>query len=77
MLCVGRDDAEVRRRAAAIGKEVQEIRAGGGIVGTPAEAVETIQRYAEAGATRLFLQTLDLSDLDHVELVASEVAPQL
>jgi alkanesulfonate monooxygenase SsuD/methylene tetrahydromethanopterin reductase-like flavin-dependent oxidoreductase (luciferase family) len=53
------------------------MRTGGGIVGTPAEAVETIQRYAEAGATRLFLQTLDLSDLDHVELVASEIAPQL
>jgi F420-dependent oxidoreductase-like protein len=77
VLCVGRDDAEVRRRAAAIGQEADEIRAGGGIVGTPGEAVETIQRYAEAGATRLFLQTLDLADLDHVELVAAEVAPQL
>jgi F420-dependent oxidoreductase-like protein len=77
VLCVGRDDAEVSRRAAAIGRDADEMRTGGGIVGTPAEAVETIQRYAEAGATRLFLQTLDLSDLDHVELVASEVAPQL
>jgi F420-dependent oxidoreductase-like protein len=77
VLCVGRDDAEVRRRAAAIGRDADEMRENGGIVGTPAEAVETIQRYAEAGATRLFLQTLDLSDLDHVELVASEVAPQL
>lgn len=77
VLCVGRDDAEVRRRAAAIGREVEEMRDNGGIVGTPAEAVETIQRYAEAGATRLFLQTLDLADLDHIELVAAEVAPQL
>jgi alkanesulfonate monooxygenase SsuD/methylene tetrahydromethanopterin reductase-like flavin-dependent oxidoreductase (luciferase family) len=77
VLCVGRDDAEVRRRAAAIGRDADEMRAGGGIVGTPGEAVETIGRYAEAGATRLFLQTLDLSDLDHVELVAGEVAPQL
>jgi F420-dependent oxidoreductase-like protein len=77
VLCVGRDDAEVRRRAAAIGREVDEMRAGGGIVGTPAEAVETIGRYAAAGATRLFIQVLDLADLDHVELVASAVAPQL
>jgi F420-dependent oxidoreductase-like protein len=77
VLCVGRDDAEVRRRAAAIGREVEELRENGGVVGTPGEAVETIQRYAEAGATRLFLQALDLSDLDHVELVASAVAPQL
>ncbi|MEV4351434.1 TIGR03560 family F420-dependent LLM class oxidoreductase [Actinoplanes sp. NPDC049596] len=77
VLCVGRDDAEVRRRAAAIGREVDEMRENGGIVGTPAEVVETIKQYGAAGATRLFLQVLDLSDLDHVELVASEVAPKL
>lgn len=77
VLCVGRDDAEIRRRAAAIGREPEEMRTNGGIVGTPSEAVETIRRYAEAGASRLFLQVLDLSDLDHINLVASEVAPQL
>jgi alkanesulfonate monooxygenase SsuD/methylene tetrahydromethanopterin reductase-like flavin-dependent oxidoreductase (luciferase family) len=77
VLCVGRDDAEVRRRAAAIGREVEEMRENGGVVGTPGQAVEIIKGYAEAGATRLFLQTLDLADLDHVELVAAEVAPQL
>ncbi|MFC4067979.1 LLM class F420-dependent oxidoreductase [Actinoplanes subglobosus] len=77
VLCVGRDDAEVNRRAAAIGREADEMRANGGIVGTPAEAAETIKRYAEAGASRLFLQVLDLSDLDHIDLVAAEVAPKL
>ncbi|WP_328461346.1 LLM class F420-dependent oxidoreductase [Actinoplanes sp. NBC_00393] len=77
VLCVGRDDAEVRRRAAAIGREPEEMRTNGGIVGTPAEAVETIHRYAQAGASRLFLQVLDLADLDHVDLVAAEVARQL
>jgi F420-dependent oxidoreductase-like protein len=77
VLCVGRDDAEVRRRAESIGREVDEMRENGGVVGTPEQAVETIQRYAEAGATRLFLQVLDLADLDHVELVASAVAPKL
>ncbi|MEU4156685.1 LLM class F420-dependent oxidoreductase [Actinoplanes sp. NPDC026670] len=77
VLCVGRDDAEINRRAAAIGREADEMRANGGIVGTPAEAVETIKRYAEAGASRLFLQVLDLSDLDHIDLVAAEVAPKL
>ncbi|WP_433826834.1 TIGR03560 family F420-dependent LLM class oxidoreductase [Actinoplanes sp. CA-015351] len=77
VLCVGRDDAEVRRRAAAIGREVEEMRENGGVVGTPAEAVEIIKKYGEAGASRLFLQALDLSDIDHIELVASEVAPQL
>jgi F420-dependent oxidoreductase-like protein len=70
VLCVGRDDAEVRRRAAAIGREPEEMRENGGVVGTVSEAKATIQRYAEAGATRLFLQVLDLADLDHVELAA-------
>jgi F420-dependent oxidoreductase-like protein len=76
-LCVGATDAEVRRRAEAAGDDIEGLRAKGGIVGTPAEAVETIGRYAAAGATRIFLQVPDLADLDHVELVASAVAPQL
>ncbi|MGK5678636.1 LLM class F420-dependent oxidoreductase [Actinoplanes sp. URMC 104] len=77
VLCVGRDDAEVRRRAEAIGRDPAEMRENGGIVGTPAEVVETLKAYEAAGATRIFLQVLDLSDLAHVELVAAEVAPQL
>jgi F420-dependent oxidoreductase-like protein len=78
VLCCGRDDAEVARRAAAIGRSVEEMReTGGTVVGTPDEVVGQISRYAEAGATRVYLQTLDLHDLDHVELVASAVAPQL
>ncbi|GAA2473493.1 LLM class F420-dependent oxidoreductase [Winogradskya humida] len=77
VLCVGRDDAEVARRAAAIGREVQEMRDNGGIVGTPNEVVDILGRYAETGATRMYLQALDLADLNHVELVATAVAPQL
>jgi len=42
VLCVGRDDAEVRRRAAAIGRDVAEMRENGGVVGTPQEAVEIL-----------------------------------
>ncbi|AEV88060.1 F420-dependent oxidoreductase [Actinoplanes sp. SE50] len=77
VLCAGRDDTELRRRAAAIGREVEEMRESGGVVGTPGEVVETIKRYAEAGASRLFLQVLDLSDIEHIELVASEVLPHI
>jgi F420-dependent oxidoreductase-like protein len=76
VLCVGRDDAEVGRRAAAIGRDVDELRANG-LAGTVEQVVERIGRYAEAGATRCYLQVLDLSDLDHLELVAREVAPRL
>ncbi|OJF15119.1 LLM class F420-dependent oxidoreductase [Couchioplanes caeruleus] len=77
VLCVGRDDAEVARRAAAIGREVEEMRGHGGIVGTPDQAVDILGRYAEAGASRMYLQLLDLSDLHHLDLVATAVAPQL
>lgn len=77
VLCVGRDDAEVRRRATAIGRDADEMRASGGAVGTPDEVVETLSRYAKAGASRMFLQALDVTDLDHIDLVASAVAPQL
>jgi alkanesulfonate monooxygenase SsuD/methylene tetrahydromethanopterin reductase-like flavin-dependent oxidoreductase (luciferase family) len=76
VLCVGATDAEVARRAAAIGRDVDELRASG-VAGSPAEAVDTLGRFAAAGATRVYLQVLDLADLDHLDLVASEVAPQL
>jgi alkanesulfonate monooxygenase SsuD/methylene tetrahydromethanopterin reductase-like flavin-dependent oxidoreductase (luciferase family) len=76
VVCVGKDDAEVARRAAVIGREVTELKENG-LAGSPAEVVEKIGRYAEQGATRFYLQTLDLHDLDHLELIASQVAPQL
>jgi F420-dependent oxidoreductase-like protein len=77
VLAVGRDDAEFAKRAEAIGRDVSDLRQGA-VAGSPAEAVDTIGRWREeTGISRLYLQVLDLSDLDHLELVASEVAPQL
>ncbi|RJL34233.1 LLM class F420-dependent oxidoreductase [Bailinhaonella thermotolerans] len=76
VVCVGKDEAEVARRAGAIGRQVPELRENG-LAGTPAEVVDKIGRFAELGATRLYLQVLDLSDLDHLELIASEVMPQV
>jgi F420-dependent oxidoreductase-like protein len=75
-LAVGRDDAEVRRRADAIQADPDELRAGG-LGGTVAEVVDKIGRLADLGATRVYLQALDLTDLEHLELVAAEVVPQL
>jgi hypothetical protein len=43
----------------------------------PAEVVDVLGRYREVGASRVYLQVLDLADLDHLDLVAGEVAPQL
>ncbi len=76
VLCVGSDEDEVARRAAAIGREPGELRETG-LAGTVDEVVDKALRYAGAGATRLYLQVLDLSDLDHVRLVAAQVAPRL
>ncbi|MGV9806482.1 LLM class F420-dependent oxidoreductase [Micromonospora chersina] len=76
VLCCGRDDAEVARRAAAIGREPAELRENGA-AGTPAEVVDKLGRYAEIGSERVYLQVLDLADLDHLELVAAEVMRQV
>lgn len=77
VLCVGKDEAEIARRAAAIGRDVAELRTNG-LAGTPAEAVDKIGAWRErTGITRLYLQVLDLTDLDHIDLVAAEVARQL
>jgi sirohydrochlorin ferrochelatase len=77
VVCVGSDEPELTRRAAAIGRELTELRTNG-LTGTPAEVVDKIGRLREeTGTSRLYLQVLDLSDLDHLDLIAAEIAPQL
>jgi F420-dependent oxidoreductase-like protein len=76
-VCCGRTDAEVRRRAEAIGRDPEQVREAGGYVGTPGEVVEQIRAYQDLGASRIYLQVLDLTDLDHLDLIAAEVAPAL
>jgi F420-dependent oxidoreductase-like protein len=66
----GRDEAEAKRRFEAIGRQPP-------LHGTPDQVAEQIQRFAAIGAGRVFLQILDLTDLDHLDLIASAVAPQL
>jgi F420-dependent oxidoreductase-like protein len=76
VLCCGRDEAEIARRAGAIGREVAELRQNG-LAGTPAEVLDKMAVFADAGAQRFYLQVRDLSDLDHLRLVAEEVMPHL
>jgi F420-dependent oxidoreductase-like protein len=75
-VCVGKDDAEVARRAEAIGRTAGQWRPSD-VGGTPAQVVDVLGGFAEAGAQRVYLQVLDLADLDHLDLIAAEVAPQL
>ena len=74
-VCCGKDEAEFRRRAAAIGRAPDEMREHG-IGGTPGEVAAKIAEYAEIGAERVYLQVLDLGDLDHLALIASDVVPR-
>ncbi|MGW2563555.1 LLM class F420-dependent oxidoreductase [Streptomyces sp. NPDC001514] len=76
VVCVGKDDAEVARRAAAIGREADELKTNG-LAGSPAEVVDKLGRYAAIGSSRVYLQVLDLHDLDHLELISSQVQSQL
>ncbi len=64
------------RRAAAIGHSFGQLRSGG-LAGTPQEVVDKIGRFAELGAERVYLQVMDLSDLDHLDLIAREVMPHV
>jgi len=73
---VGKDDAEVRRRLEVFGSTSDEMMANA-FVGTPAEVVDKLGQYAAVGADRAYLQILDLADLDHLDLIASEVLPQM
>ncbi|MGV9798636.1 LLM class F420-dependent oxidoreductase [Mycobacterium sp. NPDC003449] len=77
VLCAGRDDAEIAKRAAAIDREVDELRGNSPLVGTPAEIVDKLAPFLEAGVQRVYLQMLDMADLDHLELFSSEVIGQL
>jgi F420-dependent oxidoreductase-like protein len=77
VVCAGRDDAEVGRRANAIGRELDELRSNSPTVGTAAEIVDKLAPFVEAGVQRVYLQVLDVHDLDQLAYVAQEVVPQL
>jgi F420-dependent oxidoreductase-like protein len=68
-ITVGRTEQEARRRCERIGRTPP-------LSGTPSQVVDQIGAFAEAGATRLFLQILDMSDLDHLDVIAEQVASQ-
>jgi F420-dependent oxidoreductase-like protein len=69
-IACGRTEAEARQRADRLGRTPR-------LYGPPDQVVDTIGQFAELGVTRIFLQILDLSDLDHLDVIADSVAPQL
>jgi alkanesulfonate monooxygenase len=75
-VCCGKDEAALTRRAAAAGRNLADLR-GGGLAGSPAEIVDKVGQFADAGASTVYLQVLDLSDLGHLEEIAAGVLPQV
>lgn len=76
VVALGNDEPTLRRRAEAIGREVDELRRNG-LAGSADEIVDRLGTFAEVGASRVYLQVLDLSDLDHLEEIADGVLRQL
>jgi F420-dependent oxidoreductase-like protein len=75
-ICCARDLSELERRAARIGRDLEDLRRSGA-AGSPQEVAVRLQEYGQAGASRSYLQVIDLDDLDHVALIAAEVMPRL
>ncbi len=69
VVCVGETDADVERRAAVIGRGVDDLRTNG-IAGTVEQAAEKLAALEAEGVTRVYLQVLDLDDLAHLEVLA-------
>jgi F420-dependent oxidoreductase-like protein len=76
VVCCGADEAEVNRRAKSIGRQPEELRANGA-AGTPDEVVERLRSFGAIGAGTVYLQVLDLDDLDHIHLLSEQVVPHL
>jgi alkanesulfonate monooxygenase SsuD/methylene tetrahydromethanopterin reductase-like flavin-dependent oxidoreductase (luciferase family) len=70
------DEATLARRATAIGREVAELRQNG-LCGTPSEIVERIADWSSIGVRRLYLQVLDLDDLEHLDEIGTQVLPNV
>lgn len=75
-LCIGRDETELRMRAARLNRSIEDLRLAG-VAGRPDEAQATIARFVEAGIRRFYLQVHDLHDLDQLDLFVKEVAPAI
>ncbi len=76
IVCCGEDDAMVARRAQAVGWSVEDLTRFGAC-GSPADVAARIKEWGAAGATTVYLQILDMSDLDHIRLIGRQVAPLL
>lgn len=75
-VCCASTQAELEHRAARIGRELSDLRENAA-AGTPSEVAQRLRAYRDAGASRSYLQVVDIDDIDQVALIAAEVMPLL
>lgn len=70
-LCAGASEADLARRAEAIGSSYEDL--GSALIGNGDQLHEQIAAFAEVGVERIYVEINDLADLDHLEFFATEV----
>jgi F420-dependent oxidoreductase-like protein len=71
---IGDNAVEIERRARATNQDPERLKAAG-LYGAPADVAARLAEYAALGISRVYLQLLDITDVDQVELIGSELAP--
>jgi len=78
---IGTDDGEIRERARRLaGDGADDLLARyreGGLAGTPAEIVDRLRAYEDAGVTRVMLQHLLHDDLEPIEILGRDILPAI
>jgi F420-dependent oxidoreductase-like protein len=72
----GRTEAEYRARAERIGRDPDEFRRTS-IGGTTQEVIDRLAALSALGAETVYLQVLDVDDLELLELLAADVLPHV
>lgn len=73
-VCCGLTRAEAQARADRLGEPGARLLEQG-VVGTPADVLEEIERLAAVGCDLLYLHIYDTDDLEHIALLGREVVP--
>ena len=73
---IGRTDAEAQVRAAPL-HVPSALPPEDPVIGSPARLVQRIGELAAAGTTRVHIRLIDMTDLDHLDLIAEQVLPQV
>jgi F420-dependent oxidoreductase-like protein len=76
VVAIGRTDEEVARRAVPLHVK-SALPPEDPVQGSPAELVQRIGEMSEIGAGRVHLRVTEMTDLDHLDVIASDVLPQL